>query len=162
VEGGPGAFAYLLNYDDRGVEALTQLLQQGIKVRAAKEPFTVENHTYARGTLLIRVNENPSTLSASLKMVADSAAVVVRAVGTGLSTSGPDLGGNDFVLLQEPRILLVGGSEVETTGFGALWHLLDSRLRMRTTMMPLGALGSADLRAYNILLLPSVGVAHAR
>jgi hypothetical protein len=157
VEGGPGAFAYLLNYDDRGVEALTQLLQQGIKVRAAKEPFTVENHTYARGTLLIRVNENPSTLSASLKMVADSAAVVVRAVGTGLSTSGPDLGGNDFVLLQEPRILLVGGSEVETTGFGALWHLLDSRLRMRTTMMPLGALGSADLRAYNILLLPSVG-----
>ncbi len=157
VEGGPSAFGYLFCNDDRGVEALTQLLQRGFKVRAAKEPFAVENHTYARGTLLIRVNENPRGLLESLRPVADSTGVVFRTVGTGLSTAGPDLGGNDLVLLQEPRILLIGGSEVGTTGFGALWHLLDSRLRMRITMMPLGALTSSDLRPYNILLFPSVG-----
>jgi len=157
VEGGPNAFGYLFSYDDRGVGALTRLLQQGFKVRTAKEPFAVENRSYARGTLLVRINENPSKLAESLKTIADSAGVVFRAVGTGLSTTGPDLGGNDFVLLQEPRILLVGGNEVGTTGFGALWHLLDSRLQMRATMMPLGALASADLRPYNVLLLPSVG-----
>jgi hypothetical protein len=157
VEGGPAPFGYLFSYDDRGVEALAGLLQRGFKVRTAKEPFAVENHSYARGTLLVRVNENSPGLLESLRQVADSTGVVFRAVGTGLSTAGPDLGGNDFVLLQQPRILLVGGSEVGTTGFGALWHLLDSRLRIRATMMPLGALASSDLRPYNILVLPSVG-----
>jgi len=65
------------------------------------------------------------------------------------------LGGNDMVLLEQPRVLLVGGFGTSVTSFGALWHLLDQRLGIRASLQQLEHLAMADLQKYNIVLLPS-------
>jgi hypothetical protein len=162
LENSQAGYGFLMEYaDDRAVEALAMLLQRGVNVRVAKEPFAVEGKSYARGTILFRRNENLPTLPELLKTAAESSGVLIRGTGTALSTSGPDLGGNDMVLLQEPRIVLVTGPEVGTTSFGSIWHLLDYRLSMRTTLLSAQSLGFTDLRKYNVIVLPSSGDAMA-
>ena len=162
LENDQARYGFLMEYaDDRAVEALALLLQEGVKARAAKEPFAVEGKMYGRGTILFRRNENPPSLPELLKKTADSTRVLITGTNTALSTSGPDLGGNDMVLLREPRIVLVTGPEAGTTSFGALWHLLDYRLKIRTTLLSAQSLGFTDLRKYNVVILPSSGDAMA-
>jgi hypothetical protein len=156
VQGNDPAYGFLFDYqDDRSVAALSLFLEDGLKVRSAREPFSLEGRSYDRGAILLRRNENPDTLVKAVVRVAQSTGVTIDGVNSALSASGPDLGGNDFVLLEEPRIALVAGPEVSTTSFGALWHLLDRRLQMRHTILNTRYLGSADLRKYNVIILPS-------
>ncbi|MDH5628421.1 MAG: hypothetical protein OEY69_09025, partial [Candidatus Krumholzibacteria bacterium] len=56
--------------------------------------------------------------------------------------------------LKQPRIALVGGNGINQYNLGAVWHLLDSRLRMRTSTIDIANLGRADLSRYNVLFLP--------
>jgi len=156
VERPDAAYGFLLEYaDDRAVEALAFLLQRGFHVRSAKEPLTVEGHSYGRGTLLIRRNENPDTLGVVLQAAAAATGVTIVGVSTALSSAGPDLGGNDMVLLRAPRPAVVAGPEFDGTSFGATWYLLEQRLRMRASIIDAQQLASGDLRKYNILVLPS-------
>jgi hypothetical protein len=155
VLGGASPYGYLLDYaTDAAAPALAQMLARGLTVRAAKQPFAVDGHSYDRGTLLLRANENPESLRELLGRIAETTGVTLRAVPTALATSGPDLGGNDFVLLREPRIALLGGPEVSSAGFGSLWHHLDKQLGMRVTLLNTANASWADLRKYSVLVLP--------
>ncbi|MCK5572721.1 MAG: hypothetical protein KAJ12_08165, partial [Bacteroidetes bacterium] len=116
VHGGRPAYGFLFDCrDDRAPHALSMLLAGGFRVRSAREPFRIEGRSYGRGAVLLRLSENPDTLYQAVERVADAAGITVHSVNNALSTEGPDLGGNDFVLLREPRIALIGGPEVSTT-----------------------------------------------
>jgi hypothetical protein len=155
VVGGASAYGYLVEYgEDPAPRALAQLLEQGLKVRAAQQPFSMDGHSYGRGTLLLRANENPESLRDLLERVSSQTGVTMRAVPTALATQGPDLGGNDFVLLREPRIAILGGPDVSSTGFGSLWHMLDKQLGMRVTLLNSSMRSGFDLRKYSVLVLP--------
>jgi hypothetical protein len=65
-----------------------------------------------------------------------------------------DLGGNEFDLLAAPRIALIGGTNINTNSFGATWHLLDSRLAMRTSVVDVARVADTDLSKYNVIVLP--------
>ena len=149
------AYGYLVDYsDDRSVEFLVRLLERNVVVHSARKPFAIEGRSYERGTLLIRRTENAASIADTLQRLALQTGVAVVGVNTALSADGPDLGGNDMVLLQQPRIAVLAGPETGTTGFGALWHLLDERLRTRITILYPYA-QYADLDKYNVLVLPS-------
>jgi hypothetical protein len=141
--------------DDREVELLFAVLQKGFRARAAKEPFTIGGHSYARGSILFRRNENPPTLSGALKAAAESSGVVIRGVRTALASSGSDLGGNDMVLLQEPHVAIAAGPEISSSNFGWIWHLLEWRLGMSISLLTIQTLGMGDLEKYNVLVIPS-------
>jgi hypothetical protein len=156
VEQPQAAYGFLMDYaDDRAVEALAFLLQRGCQARSAKEPLTIAGRSYGRGTLLFRRNENPDTLGAVLQAAAAATGVTIVGVSTALSTAGPDLGGNDMVLLRVPRPAIVAGPGFDGTSFGATWYLLDQKLRMRASILDVQQVASGDLRKYNILVLPS-------
>lgn len=157
MEAAAAPYGYLIPYDDRGVVTLARLFESDVRVRSAKEPFAVEGHAYPRGTLLVRVNENADTLRNVLARLATQPGVTIRAVGTALTTAGPDLGGNDFVLLAPPRIALLGGPGVGSTSFGASWLMLDDQLHVSASFLQLTSVGSADLRRYSVIVLPSLG-----
>ncbi len=156
-ESAPAPYGYLIPYDDRGVVTLARLFESDVRVRSAREPFALEGRSYPRGTLLIRVNENADSLGRVLDRIATQPGVTIRAIGTALSTAGPDLGGNDFVLLHPPRVALLGGPGVGSTSFGATWLMLDDQLRLRASFLQVTSVGSADLRRYSVIILPSIG-----
>jgi hypothetical protein len=149
------AYGFLVDYaDDSSVALLVRLLERNIVVRSARKPFTIEGRVYQRGTLLIRRAENAASIADTLQQLAAQTGVSVAGVNTALTSDGPDLGGNDMVLLHQPRIALLAGPETATGGFGALWHLLDERLRTRITIL-YPYIQYADLDKYNVIVLPS-------
>ena len=151
-----GTYGYLFGTsDDRGMMALSMLLEEGCTVRAAKESLQIEGRSYGRGAVLLRRSENRPGLSGVLAKIAASSGITASGVNTALSTQGPDLGGNDMVLLRQPQVALVGGPGVSSAGFGALWHLLDSQIRSRTSILTTEQIAGADLQKYNIIILPS-------
>ncbi len=141
--------------DDAFPKTLMTLLENGYKVRIAHEDFSIEGRSWSSGTALIRLHENPGHQLTSLQAIAKDAGLQFIGVNTGLSTSGPDLGGRRFQLLETPRIALIGGSGVSTYNFGTLWYLLDQELQIPFSILDMHRLSSLDLRRYNVLLMPS-------
>jgi hypothetical protein len=150
-------YGYIIQYDEYGPAVLARLFENGVRVRSAKEPFAVEGHSYPRGTLLVRVKENTDSLAVVLQRISRQPGVTVRAVSTALATAGPDLGGNDFVMLDAPRVALLAGAGIGGASFGSTWLMLDSQLHLGASFLQLGSVGSTDLRRYSVIILPSVG-----
>jgi hypothetical protein len=85
--------------DDRALELLARLFDNGIKVWCSKKPFHAGDTVMARGSFLVRRAGNPNLDAAKLRALADAAGVEVIGVDGGLATGEfADLGGNDFAL----------------------------------------------------------------
>ncbi len=140
---------------DRSTGALADLLQQGISVKVAEKPFSLEGRDYERGTLLIPVEGNADDLEDHLADLAQRWHVGVRAVSTARATSGPDLGGSHFRDLVAPRVGVWTASPVSPSSYGAVWHLLDEELKLRFSALDVSRFGRRDLSRYNVLVFPS-------
>lgn len=149
-------FGYAIdNEDDRSQVVLAELLQAGYKVWAARKPFEVEGRRFEAGSLVIRLSGNPNLDEDYLKDIALSTGVIIYGVNTALGGDLVDLGGQEFVLLTRPRVAIVGGASTSTYEFGSVWHLLDSRLGMKTSTLDIESLARMDLRKYNVIVMPS-------
>jgi hypothetical protein len=135
-------------------QAIVRLLDGECRARVACKPFTIKGHDYAPGAVLLRNHENPEDLPARLAEAVTDLALTVLPVDTALSEKGPDLGGNRFRLLAQPRVAIASQWPVSTTSFGSVWHLLDVRTGLRSSPINTQSLGRIDLRKYNVLLLP--------
>lgn len=155
-------FGYLIDGASSDIyRAITTLLEDGRRIRAATKPFTVSGRSYAPGAILLRNNENAEDLHAAMNRLAKALPIDVRATDTALCESGPDLGGVRYVLLERPRVAIASQYPISTTSFGAAWHLLDARVGLRCSPLNVQNLGSADLRTYNVLIIPDAGSAGA-
>jgi len=156
IVGGASNYGYLIDSaEDAAGFALALAHEAGLVVRASDKEFEVSGRRYARGTFLFTSRANPDSLEEKLARIARDAGVTVYPASTALAESGPDLGGNEFHLLTLPRIGLVGGSGIDFTQYGALWHLLDNEYRMRISNLDLASLGDIDLSKYNVLIFPN-------
>lgn len=143
---------------------VASLQRSGGHIRVAMEPMTIkavgenEVNTWPRGSfvLLKQPNENHwSKLSAILRKQAATSGIEVAAVASGITPVGPDLGSNTLVELPTAKPLLVVGSGTRSYSSGALWHYLDTRLRMAATLVEDDRLVQVDLREYSTVILPS-------
>jgi len=151
----PSNYGYLLDGADEDVmTVLGRLLADGLKPRVALDPFGLGGRSYRPGSILLRRSENPGDGHERLERAVRGTHVDALAVETGLSDYGPDLGGGRFVLLHEPRVAIATQWPVSTTSFGAVWHLLDLRVGVRTSPVNVQHLAGIDLRTYNVLILP--------
>jgi Zinc carboxypeptidase len=141
--------------DDRSLELLARIFEHDIRVWCARKPFRAGDVTMPRGSFLVRRAGNSPLDIATLRTLAETAGVALRGVDGGLASGElADLGGNEFYLLVAPRIALIAGTGTSTTSFGATWHLLDSRLRMRTSVIDIARVAGTDLSKYNVIVLP--------
>jgi len=144
--------------DDRAFEMLARLFDARVNVWCAQKPFRSGTTSFSRGSYVVRRAGNPNLDMAMLKKLAEESGVDLIGVDYGLGTGEhADLGGNEFMLLAAPRIALVAGPGISSANFGAIWHLLDSRLRMRTTILDASRVADSDLAKYNVIVLPDGG-----
>jgi len=141
--------------DDRSMNALVRMLEDGLKVRSCNRPFTHDGTSYVRGTLLLRSAENPGDLGSRLNAIAVDEGVDIRGVSSGYSSEGPDLGSDYFQLLERPRIAMMMGAGIDFTSAGFLWYLLDYEMRIRCSLVDIGQIGWTDLDPYNVIIIPS-------
>lgn len=160
VENRDAAFGVVLDgSDDAALRAVVRLVQRGVKVRVATKPFAAAGREFARGGFLIRRQDNPGELLATLEAVAADTGVVFIGADTGRSVDdGPDLGADRFALIERPRVAVLAASPVAPTSYGAIWHLLDSELGLDMSGLDAARFGRTDLRRYNVLLVPDGGL----
>jgi hypothetical protein len=141
--------------DDTSVVFAGLAMELGLHVNLADEPFTTTGRKFARGSLLVRRHENGDDVAAKVAEAAKASGAVVYATGTARSRDdGPDLGGQHFDLLARPRIAVLSNSPVDTSAFGHVWHLLDTKLHLPCSHLDAQNLGGYDLRRYNVIVAP--------
>ncbi|RME53137.1 MAG: hypothetical protein D6795_05800, partial [Deltaproteobacteria bacterium] len=141
---------------DRSIDAAARLLEAGYRLHAAREPFAIAGRAYPRGSFLLRRRANAASpsLTEDLERIARQTGIEIVGVDSALAESGSDLGGNDFRLLEMPRVGVFAGSPVSPPAFGEIWFLFDEELGIR--LSPIDLLAPGDLDKYNVLILPSL------
>jgi hypothetical protein len=146
----------LCGENDTAPTVLARLLQDGLVVRVARKPFTVDGRDFLPGAMILRRDGNPDDLTERLRRIQSDLDVPMWPVATSRPQTGPDLGGDEFRLLTAPRIGVLTGSPVSTTGFGYIWHLLDQDLDLRFNNLDIGRFARIDLARYNVLVFPPI------
>ncbi|MEW6071020.1 MAG: M14 family zinc carboxypeptidase [Planctomycetota bacterium] len=145
--------------DDASVAFAARAMEAGLRVHLAGEPFRVGEATLPRGSLLVRRNENDGSaeeIAGRVRRAAEEAGVAdVRPAGTALAPGDEaDLGGQHFVLLARPRVAVLANAPISPDAYGHLWHHLDAVLGVPFTILDAQAFVGADLRRYNVLIVP--------
>lgn len=150
VIGGRASYAYLMKNDSiNHIKALAWLLQKGCRVYLSTGEFSIVGQDFSPGSIIIRVNRNPEYIHETVSKLSEKLGITVYAANTALSEKGIDLGSGRIASLKKPEIavLLNGPSNV-------YWHLLDYQFGIKATFMPVNVFKRADLRKYNVIILP--------
>jgi hypothetical protein len=153
-------YAILSNWEDANdLRFLATLLKQGIQVRYAKEPITIGNQLFERGTLMISREENQEGYEKRVISIANQAACELSYISSGMLQERNII--SDFQLLSSsPQVAILGGPEVRPTSFGEVWHFFEQELQYPVSILHTASLSKIPLTAYDVVVLPS-GTYHA-
>ncbi len=159
------SYAYVMDWDDYNAPAaLYHLQKNGVVVASAFKPFGIATHkgdkAFNYGSIMIPVSKQKLSSEQVYTFIKEAEAafqVPIYAVNTGYSSSGIDLGSNNFRTLATPKAALLIGDGVNSYEAGEVWHLLDTRVKMPITKLQLRTFGFADLDKYNTIVMVSGG-----
>ncbi|MBL7861210.1 MAG: zinc carboxypeptidase [Cyclobacteriaceae bacterium] len=157
------AYAYLIDWNEyQAARALHFLLSKNVFVKTAFKPFSASiqgiNRKFGYGTLLISVADqslSSDELFSVMKEASVSTGLDIHAVNTGFNLEGIDLGSNHIRTIQPPKVAMLVGDGVAATDAGAVWFLLDSKLKMPITKVNTTQFGQLRLSEYNTLIMVS-------
>lgn len=154
VAGGAAKLAYLVAAeDDTAMIALSRWLRSGLRVHVIDRETTLGGVEFPRGTLLLRVAENPASLHARVREAARDLGLRVHATDTGFVTRGAHLGGPHVRWIRPPRVLLAMDRPARYSA-GHTWYLFDRVLEYPVTRIAARHLAAVELDRYDVLILP--------
>jgi hypothetical protein len=148
-------YAFHIPWNNRtSAQVLSALHQAGIKVRSAMKKAIFGDITVQAGGLIVSKADNPKvvdfekTVGEIVKVKSD-----FNFIATGFSSNAKDLGGENFILLKAPKVLLLSGKGVSSTEFGATWFYLDETISYPVSIVETNNFGRVKLYNYNTLIL---------
>jgi hypothetical protein len=148
-------YAFHIPWNNRTSAQVVSLLHQaGIKVRSAMKKAVFGDITVEPGGLIVSKADNPKvvdferTVNEIIKIKSD-----YNFIATGYSTNAKDLGGENFILLKAPKVLLLSGKGVSSTDFGAAWFYLDETISYPVSIVETVNFSRVKLYNYNTLIL---------
>lgn len=149
-------YAYVLPWDDfYAPKALNMMLTHNLKVKVANNQFSLGTKNYDRGSILIPVNIQKfksEQVFEILSFIAKNTGIEIEALNTG-NTSGVKLGSSSFTLLRNPKVAILTDGGISSYEAGEVWHLLDYRMEMQVTLLPVNRFNRADLSKYNTIVI---------
>ena len=142
---------------DHAVSFAARLMEQGVFVRAIDKATQLGEVKLARGAIIVTKTDNPSLtgLSNILSATANELSLSVDNIYTGYGKGdAPEWGGEHFVLLSRPQLAIASQSPMSSYDLGATWYAVDSHLGIRHSQLDIGSISRADLRRYNVIVLP--------
>ena len=158
---GKSGYAYLFEWHHYySPRLLNALLEEGLRAKVAKSPFSLNGKQYDYGTIMVPVvgqKLSPDELYTLLSKQAKLSGVEVTGVNTGFTSQGIDLGSNDFDPVRQQHVAVLVGNGVRSYDAGEIWHLFDQRYNMRITKLDVASLARVDLSRYTDIIMPSFG-----
>ncbi|MBC31315.1 MAG: zinc carboxypeptidase [Muricauda sp.] len=156
-------YAYIIDYDDyNAVAALNHLQSNGLVLSSSFKPFTAKttegNKSFNYGALVVPVSlqkKDADEIYSLVKQAQQKFKVSMFAVDTGYNINGIDLGSRYVSPVTEPKAAMLIGDGVSSYEAGEVWHLLDTRVHMPITKIPMRNFNRADLDKYNTLVMVS-------
>ncbi len=152
----PSAYAFYVPWDGRSsARVLSQLHQHKIKVRYAKRTMSFGNQKIEKGGLIVAKGDNPKVenfenLISKLLQEHPNA----MPLETGFGEKGGDLGGENYPLLQAPKVLVLGGSGVSNLDFGQVWFYMDQVIEYPLSIVELAQFNRINWSEYTTLIMP--------
>ena len=157
-------YAYIIDSQDYNIPAVTyDLLNNEVFTSASFKPFTIQTSTGTKsfnyGSLMIPLSVqkklNSDELYEKMKSIQKKYDVNIYSVESGLSSSGVDLGSGYVMPLNKPSAMMLIGTGVRSYEAGEVWHLLDQRVGMPITKVPMRNFDNISMDKYNVLVLVS-------
>ena len=158
------SYAYIIDSQDYNIPALTyNLLENEIYTSASFKPLTIQTSNglknFNYGSLIIPLSIqkklNSDELFEKMKSIQEKYKVDIYSVETGLSSLGIDLGSRNVFPLNEPKAMMLIGTGTRAYEAGEVWHLLDQRVGMPISKIPLRNFDNVTFDKYNVLVIVS-------
>lgn len=137
---------------------LGALLQAGIKVRTALQPFDIADQHFSAGAYVINRGDNrvvQNELDKLVQKAASATNTTLFPIFSGYASKGGDLGSENFQLIPTPEIAIVYGDDVDRNDYGGLWFLFEHELQYPFTALEVDRLSKADLNQFTTLIFPN-------
>lgn len=156
-------YAYVMDWDDYNAPAaLYDLQQKGIVASSSAKPFSIKvnnaNKLFNYGSVLIPVSLQKADAASTYQMISkvqERYNVPIYAINTGLSDTGIDLGSGNISPIKKPKAVMLIGNGVRSYEAGEVWHLLDTRVHMPITKVPIHNFNRINLDKYTSLVMVS-------
>jgi hypothetical protein len=154
-----GAYAYAIRWNEQQAPVLVQqLLAKGLQLRAATSAFSAQTaagiQQFAAGTVLVPAGLQQGDWFSFLQQAQQQQGLKLEEIGSGLTPMGKDLGSNQMVPLQLPKVLVMAGPGVNSSEAGELWFNLERLAGVSPSLVEPTRLGQIDLSRYSHILLP--------
>jgi len=147
-------YGYVIDGGDPNVyRAAGRMLRDGIRFNVSEDVINVNDHNFARGSVVVLKGNNKSDLDASLERVIRDTGAAITPIDSGW-TGATSFGSSKIHFIKDPRIALVGGPRVSATSYGMLWHTLDVDTPLPHTNLSVESLRNTDLSKYGVIVLP--------
>ncbi|MBK9336627.1 MAG: zinc carboxypeptidase [Lewinellaceae bacterium] len=137
---------------------LGRMLENGVKVRYAMQPFSLADQQFEAGALVITRADNHA-ISADLDALVQAAAaatnVPLHPIFTGWANKGRDLGSENFMPVKHPEVAIVYGDDVDDNNYGHTWFFFEQELGYPVTPVALDRLSRIRLTDYTTLVFPN-------
>jgi len=156
-------YAYVIDYDDYNATAVLNFLQtNGITVSTSFKPLTAKTTTGEKslnyGALVVPVSlqkKGSDEVFEWVQKAQEKYHVPIFSVKTGYNAKGIDLGSRNIRPVTQPKAAMLIGNGVRSYEAGEVWHLLDTRIHMPITKIPMRNFNRANFDNYNILVMVS-------
>ncbi|WP_281300562.1 MULTISPECIES: M14 family metallopeptidase [unclassified Iodidimonas] len=133
---------------------LSAALRHGLKVKSSDEPFTLLDKRYPSGTLIFEIGENDPGLNTKLAALVETTGARIVGVNTSWVTDGPSFGSNKVLPHLPIRIAMAWDEPTNSYNAGNSRFIIERRYGYPVTPIRTDRLKSADLRHYDVLILP--------
>ena len=151
-------YAYALDWRSRAdARTAGALLQAGVHLRVVTKEVTGDRRTYPPGTLLMTRADNAGRLpafDATVRRIARTHDQPLRALRSGWTPAGPDLGSSSVAAVERPRVAVLSGPSLSSLRVGEVWHFFEQRIEYPATLLPADDFEASMLEDVNVLVLP--------
>ncbi|MCF8714742.1 zinc carboxypeptidase [Joostella atrarenae] len=153
------SYAYVTDWNSMDdARFLTELLSQKIQIRYASEPFTIDEKSYGRGSLIITKSDNTKVkdFNTIMKNAATKHHKILTSTTTGFVSGGKDFGSSAVHIIPNIKVAALSGGSVATLNFGEVWHFFEQQLHYPITVIDNDYINSTDLSKYDVLIIPEL------
>ncbi len=156
-------YAYIIDADDyNSIAALYALQEEEVVLSSAFKPFTTNtdqgSKNFNYGAMILAVSLQKKSSDEVFRIISEiqkKYSVPVYSVKSGYHSSGIDLGSRFIKPITKPKAAMLIGHGTRSYEAGEVWHLLDTRVGMPITKIPLRNFKKAKLEPYNVLVMIS-------
>ena len=148
------AYGYIIRLNGiNDTKLMSALLDANVKLRFAESAFENDNASYNEGSLLVLRKGNEDKLDKIVSLF-QQFKTEYKNLSSGFSQNGFDAGSDRIHFVKNPKVALLTGEGVSSTGAGEVWHFFEQELNKKITLLNAIDFNNIDFKNYTTIILP--------